>query len=95
MEEVTEKNSSLKKEFESLLVKDLSNRHFKEGEIITGVVEEISKKFVYVDLGSSFGAFPFPLRIGVLPLCIFSKCCAAASIVSGVSFFAILFSFFN
>ena len=42
-----------------------------------------------VDLGSSFG--PFPLRIGVLPLCIFSKCCAAASIVSGVSFFAIVF----
>ena len=50
MEEVTEKNSSLKKEFESLLVKDLSNRHFKEGEIIIGVVEEISKKFVYVDI---------------------------------------------
>jgi len=59
MEEVTEKNNSLKKEFESLLVKDLGNRHFKEGEIITGVVEEISKKFVYVDLGlKSSSAIP-------------------------------------
>ena len=59
MEEVTEKNNSLKKEFESLLIKDLSNRHFKEGQIITGVVEEISKKFVYVELGlKSSSAIP-------------------------------------
>ena len=50
MEEVTEKNSSLKKEFESLLVKDLGNRHFKEGEIISGKVSRISKKYVFVDI---------------------------------------------
>ena len=59
MEKATEKNNSLKKEFESLLAKDLGNRHFKEGSILTGVVEEISKKFVYIDLGlKSSSAIP-------------------------------------
>jgi len=59
MEENINKNKSLKKEFESLLAEDLSNRHFKEGEILTGVVEEIGKKFVYLDLGlKSSSAIP-------------------------------------
>ena len=59
MEENINKNNSLKKEFESLLAEDLNNRHFKEGEILTGVVEEIGKKFVYLDLGlKSSSAIP-------------------------------------
>ena len=45
-----DKNSS-HKEFEKLLSEDLGNRKFKEGEIATGVVEEIGKKFVFIDLG--------------------------------------------
>ena len=47
------------KEFEKLLSKDLENRKFKEGEITTGTVEEIGKKFVFIDLGlKSSGAIP-------------------------------------
>jgi small subunit ribosomal protein S1 len=47
------------KEFEKLLSEDLENRKFKEGEITTGVIEEIGKKFVFVDLGlKSSGAIP-------------------------------------
>jgi len=47
------------KEFEQLLSKDLGQRKFKEGEIATGTVEEIGKKFVFVDLGlKSSGAVP-------------------------------------
>ncbi len=47
------------KEFEKLLSEDLGNRKFKEGEIATGVVEEIGKKFVFIDLGlKSSGAIP-------------------------------------
>ena len=45
MEETIKENSNAKKEFESLLAQDLKKRHFKEGEILVGVVEEISKKF--------------------------------------------------
>ncbi|MDC1476266.1 30S ribosomal protein S1 [Pelagibacteraceae bacterium] len=45
-----DKNSS-HKEFEKLLSEDLGNRKFKEGEIATGIVEEIGKKFVFIDLG--------------------------------------------
>ena len=51
MEENLGKNNSLKKEFESLLAEDLSGRNFKEGEIVTGTVEEIGKNYVYIDLG--------------------------------------------
>ena len=59
MEENLGKNSSLKKEFESLLAEDLSGRNFKEGEIVTGTVEEIGKNFVYLDLGlKSSSAIP-------------------------------------
>ena len=47
------------KEFEKLLSEDLGNRKFKEGEVTTGVVEEIGKKFVFIDLGlKSSGAVP-------------------------------------
>ena len=47
------------KEFEKLLSEDLGNRKFKEGEITTGIVEEIGKKFVFIDLGlKSSGAIP-------------------------------------
>ena len=47
------------KEFEKLLSEDLGNRKFKEGEITTGTVEEIGKKFVFIDLGlKSSGAIP-------------------------------------
>ena len=47
------------KEFEKLLSEDLGNRKFKEGEITTGTIEEIGKKFVFIDLGlKSSGAIP-------------------------------------
>jgi len=47
------------KEFEKLLSEDLENRKFKEGEITTGTVEEVGKKFIFVDLGlKSSGAIP-------------------------------------
>ena len=53
-----DKNKS-NKEFEKLLSEDLVNRKFKEGEITTGTVEEIGKKFVFIDLGlKSSGAIP-------------------------------------
>ena len=47
------------KEFEKLLTEDLGNRKFKEGEITTGVIREIGKKFIFIDLGlKSEGAIP-------------------------------------
>ena len=53
-----DKNKS-NKEFEKLLSEDLGNRKFKEGEITTGIVEEIGKKFVFIDLGlKNSGAIP-------------------------------------
>jgi small subunit ribosomal protein S1 len=60
MEEIIklDKNKS-HKEFEKLLSEDLSHRKFKEGEITTGVVSSIGKKFVFLDLGlKSEGAIP-------------------------------------
>ncbi len=39
------------KEFKKLLSEDLNNRKFKEGEITTGIISEIGKKFIFVDLG--------------------------------------------
>ena len=60
MEEIVklDKNKS-NKEFEQLLSQDLGKRKFKEGEIATGTVEEIGKKFVFIDLGlKSSGAVP-------------------------------------
>jgi len=60
MEEVVKLNKNkFSKEFEKLLSEDLENRKFKEGEITTGTVEEIGKKFVFIDLGlKSSGAIP-------------------------------------
>ena len=46
-------------EFEKLLSEDLKNRKFKEGEITTGIVSKVGKKFVFLDLGlKSEGAIP-------------------------------------
>ena len=60
MEEILKQDKSKShKEFEKLLSKDLENRKFKEGEITTGTIEEIGKKFVFIDLGlKSSGAIP-------------------------------------
>ena len=60
MEEIIKLNKNKShKEFEKLLSEDLGNRKFKEGEITTGVIEEIGKKFVFIDLGlKSSGAIP-------------------------------------
>ena len=60
MEETLKQDKSKShKEFEQLLSKDLGNRRFKEGEITTGVVSEVGKKFVFLDLGlKSEGAIP-------------------------------------
>jgi len=54
-----QEKSKSHKEFEKLLSEDLGSRKFKEGEIATGTVEKIGKKFVFVDLGlKSSGAIP-------------------------------------
>ena len=60
MEEILKQDKSKShKEFEKLLSEDLGNRKFKEGEITTGTVEEVGKKFVFIDLGlKSSGAIP-------------------------------------
>ena len=60
MEEILKQEKSKShKEFEKLLSEDLENRKFKEGEITTGIVEEIGKKFIFIDLGlKSSGAIP-------------------------------------
>ena len=60
MEEIIKLNKGkFDKEFEKLLSEDLQNRKFKEGEITTGTVEEIGKKFIFIDLGlKSSGAIP-------------------------------------
>ena len=60
MEEILKQDKSKShKEFEKLLTEDLESRKFKEGEITTGTVEEIGKKFVFIDLGlKSSGAIP-------------------------------------
>ncbi len=58
-ENLNKEKSKSHKEFEKLLSEDLVNRKFKEGEITTGVIEEIGKKFVFIDLGlKSSGAIP-------------------------------------
>ena len=60
MEEIIKQNKSKShKEFEKLLTQDWANRKIREGEIITGVVSEISKKFVFLNLNlKSEGAIP-------------------------------------
>jgi len=59
MESIKQDKSKSHKEFEKLLSDDLNNRSFREGETVTGTVEEIGKKFVFIDLGlKSSGAIP-------------------------------------
>ncbi len=60
MEEIIKENKGKShQEFKQLLSQDLGNRKFKEGEITTGIVSEVSKKFIFVDLGlKSEGAIP-------------------------------------
>ena len=51
MEEILKQDKGKSnKEFEKLLSEDLSNRKFKEGEITTGIVSEVGKKYVFIDL---------------------------------------------
>ena len=60
MEEIIKQDKSRSdKEFEKLLSQDLGTRKLKEGEIITGVVSNISKKHVFLDImAKSEGAIP-------------------------------------
>ena len=60
MEEIIKEDKSIShKEFEKLLAEDLGKRSWKEGEIAVGTVEEIWKKFIFIDLGlKSSGAIP-------------------------------------
>jgi len=59
MESIKQDKSKSHKEFEKLLSDDLNTRSFREGETVTGTVEEIGKKFVFIDLGlKSSGAIP-------------------------------------
>ncbi len=60
MEETSKQDKTKShQEFEKLLSKDMGNRKFKEGEITTGIVSEVGKKFIFVDLGlKSEGAIP-------------------------------------
>jgi small subunit ribosomal protein S1 len=60
MEEILKQDKSKShKEFEKLLLEDLNNRKLKEGEIITGVVSNISEKYIFVDISAkSEGLIP-------------------------------------
>ena len=60
MEETIKQNKTKShKEFEKLLAEDLQNRKFKEGEVTSGIISEVGKKFVFVDLGlKSEGVIP-------------------------------------
>tara|TARA_Y100000590_G_scaffold426160_1_gene534923 strand:- start:7061 stop:8773 length:1713 start_codon:yes stop_codon:yes gene_type:complete len=60
MEEILKQEKSKShKEFEKLLSEDLGNRKFKEGEITTGIISKVGKKYVFIDLGlKSEGAIP-------------------------------------
>jgi len=60
MEQIVKLNKSKSnKEFEELLSQDLVTRKFKEGEISTGTISSIGKKFIFVELGlKSEGAIP-------------------------------------
>jgi len=58
-ETIKQYKSKSHQEFEKLLSQDWDNRKFKEGEITTGVVSKVGKKFIFVDLGlKSEGAIP-------------------------------------
>jgi len=60
MEEILKQDKSKShKEFEKLLSEDLSNRKLKEGEIITGVVSNITEKHIFIDISAkSEGVIP-------------------------------------
>ena len=59
MENLKQEKSKSHKEFEKLLSEDLGTRKFKEGEVTTGIISEVGKKYVFVDLGlKSEGAIP-------------------------------------
>ena len=60
MEEILKQDKSKShKEFEKLLSEDLETRKFKEGDVVQGIVEEIGKKFIFIDLKlKSSGAIP-------------------------------------
>ena len=60
MEEILKQDRSKShKEFEKLLSEDLNNRKLKEGEIITGVVSNIGKKHIFIDISAkSEGVIP-------------------------------------
>jgi len=62
MENFVKQNpDSSNKEFEQLLMKDLKERRFVEGEIAKGKVSRIDDKFIFIDLqpgGKSEGAIP-------------------------------------
>jgi len=52
MEAVLKQNKSKSQgEFEKLLADDLATRSFVEGTIVTGIVEEVGKNFIFIDLG--------------------------------------------
>ena len=54
-----QEKSKSHQEFKELLSQDLGKRKFKEGEITTGIISEVGKKFVFVDLGlKSEGSIP-------------------------------------
>ena len=57
LNEKSKKDSS--KEFEKLLTKDLSNRKFVEGDVISGTITKIDNKYCFVDVGAkSEGIIP-------------------------------------
>ena len=60
MEEILKQDKSKShKEFEKLLSEDLNNRKLKEGEIIKGVVSNITEKHVFIDISAkSEGVIP-------------------------------------
>ena len=58
MEEVVKLDKSKShKEFEKLLSQDLGQRKMREGQIITGIISKVGKKWIFVDIfGKSEGA---------------------------------------
>jgi small subunit ribosomal protein S1 len=54
-----EEKSKSYKEFEKSLAEDLGSRKLITGEIVTGIVEEIGRKYILIDIGGkSSGAVP-------------------------------------
>jgi len=78
MESIKQDKSKAHKEFETLVAQDLKNRSFREGTIVTGTVEDISKKWIWIDLGlKSSGAVPieeFKLHSKDMNIAIGDKC---------------------